>query len=93
MHTCMVLDGDVGTVDCLCVGVKTEACVNSTLNGVKTAMEYVTYIRTLCLMVRLDMRLAIAPGLTIHWLLRSHDLPCKFSAIAIRLCDSCSSCA
>ena len=35
MRTCMVLDGDVGTVDCLCVGVKTEACVNSTLNGVK----------------------------------------------------------
>ena len=36
MHTRMVLDGDVGTVGCLCVGVKTEACVSSTLNGVKT---------------------------------------------------------
>ena len=31
----MVLDGDVGMVGCLCVGVKTGACVKSTLNGVK----------------------------------------------------------
>ena len=32
----MVLDGDVGLVGCLCVGVKTGACVNFMLNGVKT---------------------------------------------------------
>ena len=38
-----------------------------------------------------DMRLAIAPGPTVHWLFRSHDLPSKLSAIASRLCDRCSS--
>ena len=34
-----------------------------------------------------DMRLAITPGPTVHWLFRSHDLPSKLSAIASRLCD------
>ena len=33
------------------------------------------------------MRLAIAPGPTVHWLFRSHDLPSKFSAIASRMCN------
>ena len=36
------------------------------------------------------MRLAIAPGPTIDWLLRSHDLPSKFSAIARRICGRCN---
>ena len=34
-----------------------------------------------------QLRLAIAPGPTVHWLFKSHDLPSKFSAIASRLCD------
>ena len=33
----------------------------------------------------LDMRRTIAPGPTVHWLFRSHDLPSKFSAIASRI--------
>ena len=41
MHTRMVFDGDVGTVGCLCVGVKTGACVNSTLEpGAKVCEIY-----------------------------------------------------
>ena len=34
-----------------------------------------------------DMRLAITPGPTVHWLFRSHDLPSKFSAIAACVMD------
>ena len=33
------------------------------------------------------MRLVIAPGPAVHWLLRSHDTLSKFSAIASRMCD------
>ena len=33
------------------------------------------------------MRPAIAPGPTVHWLFRSHDLPSKFSQIVSRMCD------
>ena len=33
------------------------------------------------------MRPAIAPGPTVHWLFRSHDLPSKFSPIVSRMCD------
>ena len=36
------------------------------------------------------MRLAIAPGPTVDWLARSHDVPSKFSAIASRLCERCN---
>ena len=36
----------------------------------------------------MDMQLAIAPGLTIHWLFKSHDLPSKFGTIASRMCDT-----
>ena len=34
------------------------------------------------------MRIAIAPGSAVHWLFRSHDLPSKFSAVAIRMCGT-----
>ena len=35
-----------------------------------------------------NMRLAIPPGPTVHWLFRSHNLPSKFSAIARCACSS-----
>ena len=34
------------------------------------------------------MRLAIAPGPTVHWLFRSRDLPSRFSAMASRMCGT-----
>ena len=37
--------------------------------------------------IKEDMRLAIAPGPTSHWLFRSHVSLSKFSAIASRLFD------
>jgi len=37
-----------------------------------------------------NMRLAITPWRTVHWLFRSHDLPSKFSPIASCLCDRCN---
>jgi len=35
----------------------------------------------LCLLCSDYMRLAIAPGPTVHWLFRSHDLPSKYRSI------------
>ena len=39
----------------------------------------------LCLLCSDYMQLAIAPGPTVHWLFRSHDLPSKYRSI---LCSS-----
>jgi len=34
-----------------------------------------------CLVVTVHMRLAIAPGPTVHRLFRSHDLPSKYRSV------------
>ena len=34
-----------------------------------------------------DMRLVIAPGPTVHWLFKSHELPSNLNAIASRMCN------
>ena len=37
-----------------------------------------------------NMRLAIAPGPTVHWLLRSHDLPFKYKGKSCGLKNQCT---
>ena len=62
-----------------------EGTATETAHKIFDRKDIGLYVSTLFLAMSSRMRLAIAPGPTVHWLFRSHDLPSKFSAIASRM--------